>query len=138
MEDPKYFKKEIYIKEVPRYVEQKKEFAEVVEANNSMIKKCCYATASSICFCLAFMGLKSADSFTRLEPDTVVYQQRQETVIVKAMEKEEAWRDVTPSFQEMLPVARKIFKNQVKSNLVEYLKQKQGMDLKHNAPARQL
>jgi hypothetical protein len=43
---------------------------------------------------------------------------------VQAIEKEEAWRDVPPSFQEMLPVARKIFKEKVKDNLAEYLKQK--------------
>jgi hypothetical protein len=40
------------------------------------------------------------------------------------MEKEEAWRDVPPSFQEMLPVARKMVKDQVKNELTEYLKQK--------------
>ncbi len=52
------------------------------------------------------------------------------------MEKEEAWRDVPPSFQEMLPVARKMVKEQVKNELAGYLKQKQGLDLEHNAPDR--
>jgi hypothetical protein len=52
------------------------------------------------------------------------------------MEKEEAWRDVPPSFQEMLPVARKMVKDQVKNELNEYLKQKQGLDLENNAPDR--
>ena len=54
----------------------------------------------------------------------MVYQKRQDTVLRKVMEKEEAWRDVPPSFQEMLPVARKMVKDQVKNELNEYLKQK--------------
>ena len=54
----------------------------------------------------------------------MVYQKRQDTVLRKVMEKEEAWRDVPPSFQEMLPVARKMVKDQVKNELTEYLKQK--------------
>jgi hypothetical protein len=65
-----------------------------------------------------------------------VYQKRQDTVLRKVMEKEEAWRDVPPSFQEMLPVARKMVKDQVKNELNEYLKQKQGLDLENNAPDR--
>jgi hypothetical protein len=45
-------------------------------------------------------------------------------VLRKVMEKEEAWRDIPPSFQEMLPVARKMVKEQVKNELSEYLKLK--------------
>ena len=40
----------------------------------------------------------------------VVYEKRQKTVLGKVIEKEEAWRDAPPSFQEMLPVARKMVK----------------------------
>jgi hypothetical protein len=36
----------------------------------------------------------------------------------------------------MLPIARKMVKEQVKNELVAYLRQKQGLDLEHNATDR--
>ena len=63
------------------------------------------------------------------KPETII-----ETKNYKVMEKEEAWHDVPPSFQEMLPVARRMVKQQIKNELVDYLKQKKGLDLEKNAP----
>ena len=54
----------------------------------------------------------------------MLYQKRHDTVLRKVIELEEAWRDVPPTFQEMLPVARKMVKEQVKNELAEYLKLK--------------
>jgi hypothetical protein len=38
-------------------------------------------------------------------------------VLRKVLWQEEAWRDVPPIFQEMLPIARKMVKEQVKNEL---------------------
>jgi hypothetical protein len=50
--------------------------------------------------------------------------ERYEFSLEKVMVNEEAWRDVPPSYQEMLPIARKMVKDQVKNELADYLKQK--------------
>ena len=54
----------------------------------------------------------------------MLYQNRIETVLRKEKKEKEDWREVPPSFQEMLPVARKMVKEQVKNELAEYLKLK--------------
>ena len=163
MNEEKYFKKEPYIKEVERWVECLEEVEEVVgvsydtqtkellakatakyneeldkKFNNNKLQKYSMVAAESI----YSLGLIPATSIIKYasqiqeETKTVVYQKRQETRLRKVMEKEEAWRVFPPSFQEMLPVARKMVKDQVKHELADYLRLQQGFDLEHNAPDR--
>ena len=66
----------------------------------------------------------------------MVTEKRKQLVLDKKIVHEEAFRDVPPTFTEMLPIARKMVKDQVKRELNEYLKQKQGLDLQNNAPDR--
>ena len=70
------------------------------------------------------------------ENKELITEKRTEEVQVVERQQIDDYIDVPPSFQEMLPIARKMIKDQVKKELNEYLRMKQNLDLENNAPDR--
>jgi hypothetical protein len=163
MQDKQYFKKESYLRDVERWVEVIEEYDEVVgvtyntpmtellalgtekyskaldaKFNNNKMQKYSMVTLKSV-YSLGILPASEILKYAKEaqeETMTIETKKGERTVLRKVNEKEEAWRDIPPTFNEMLPIARKMVKEQVKQELNEYLKLKQGLDLEHNAPDR--